>query len=120
MFCYKENRFVSQSRGKREDAGAQWIDTHPCGIAAQLELAHTLIRSGFSVCHREARITMYAMAAEQLSLCERLSSCTICAEMTAAIWMKAATRRRRQHGSLRRCRKETRSKNYFKIIAGCS
>ena len=73
MFCYKENRFVSQSRGKREDAGAQWIDTHPCGIAAQLELAHTLIRSGFSVCHREARITMYAMAAEQLSLCERLA-----------------------------------------------
>ena len=73
MFCYKENRFVSQSRGKREDAGAQWIDTHPCGIAAQLELAHTLIRSGFGVCHREARITMYAMAAEQLSLCERLA-----------------------------------------------
>ena len=32
MFCYKENRFVSQTHGKREDAGAQWIDTHPAAL----------------------------------------------------------------------------------------
>ncbi len=43
MFCYKENRFVSQTHGKREDAGAQWIDTHPAGISAQLEFSCTLI-----------------------------------------------------------------------------
>ena len=61
MFCYKENRFVSQSRGKREDAGAQWIDTHPCGIAAQLELAHTLIRadSAYVIVRRASRCTRW-------------------------------------------------------------
>lgn len=73
MFCYKENRFVSQTHGKREDAGAQWIDTHPAGISAQLEFSCTLIRCGFSVCRREERISLFAMAAEQLSVSERLA-----------------------------------------------
>ena len=64
MFCYKENRFVSQTHGKREDVGAQWIDTHHAGISAQLEFSCTLIRCGFSVCRREERISLFAMAAE--------------------------------------------------------
>ena len=47
MFCYKENRFVSQTHGKREDAGAQWIDTHPAGISAQLEFSCTRVLNSF-------------------------------------------------------------------------
>ena len=39
MFCYKENRFVSQTHGKREDAGAQWIDTHPAGILSLIHIS---------------------------------------------------------------------------------
>lgn len=73
MFCYKEMHNVSHLHGGYEEALAQWLDTHPDGLGMQLNFCMQLIRAGFSVQKRSARITLYAMAMEQLSVSERLA-----------------------------------------------
>lgn len=73
MFVYKEADFISRAKGKSETSLAEWIDQHPDGISGQLRFAQYLVRAGFSVHTRAARITLYAMAMEQLSVSEQLA-----------------------------------------------
>lgn len=121
MFCYKENRFVSQTHGKREDAGAQWIDTHPAGISAQLEFSCTLIRCGFSVCRREERISLFAMAAEQLSVSERLAMLLHDMRGDDSRYLdETSDPAPQRHGSYRAVRAKIVSGLRFRITAGCS
>ena len=73
MFCYKEAH-LSHLRAHPEEQLAQWLDAHAAGLDAQLDLSIQLVRAGFRIQQRTARIALYAMAMEQLSVSEQFAT----------------------------------------------
>ena len=73
MFCYKEQH-LSHLRAHPEEQLAQWLDAHAAGLDAQLDLSIQLVRAGFRIQQRTARIALYAMAMEQLSVSEQFAT----------------------------------------------
>lgn len=73
MFCYKEDQNVTRLHGCFEGKIVDWIKAHQEGIAAQAAFSFELIHSGFCVQARIPRITLFAIAMEQLSICEQLA-----------------------------------------------
>ena len=73
MFCYKVAH-LSHLRAHPEEQLAQWLDAHAAGLDAQLDLSIQLVRAGFRIQQRTARIALYAMAMEQLSVSEQFAT----------------------------------------------
>ncbi len=73
MFSYKEDCALSYKLDSCDQSTAHWLEKQEASVFHQLSFVFSLLRAGFFVSKRNARITLFTIAMEQLSVSEQFA-----------------------------------------------